>query len=167
MLVGAALGALLGRSNQCKSGACPLTANWKRGAVYGAAIGVALFIVFGGSVRPYPETAHLKKVSEADFDSEIATAGMPVVVDFYAPWCGPCKVLAPRLNQLASEFNGRIAFMAVNVDEAPHLAERFNVQGIPTLLFIDRDGTNTEKTVGIPSDATLRAKLESLSKSEK
>jgi thioredoxin len=91
-------------------------------------------------------------------------AGQPVVVDFYATWCGPCKVLSPRLDQLAGEFGDRIKFVAVDVDQSPKLAAQFQVQGIPTLLFFSADGTVTETSVGLVSAEVLRSKLESLLK---
>ena len=89
-------------------------------------------------------------------------AGRPVVVVFFAPWCGPCKTLAPRLDRLAGEYAGRIKFVAVNVDHAPGFAARFKVQGVPTLLFIGRDGKTAATSVGLISAEALREKLEAL-----
>ena len=89
-------------------------------------------------------------------------AGKPVVVDFYAPWCGPCKILAPRLDALAGEYSDKINFMSVNVDKSPELAAKFNVEGVPTLLFIGKDGQIMDAMAGLVSADTLRAKLQSL-----
>jgi thioredoxin len=85
-------------------------------------------------------------------------------VDFYSTWCGPCKVLSPRLDKLAVEFGDRIKFVAVDVDQSPTLAAKYNVQGIPTLLFFSADGAVRETSVGLLSVEVLRAKLESLLK---
>jgi thioredoxin 1 len=159
LLIGGGLGALLGRFGQCQSGACPLTANWKRGAVYGASLGLLFHFIAGGSYQP---PKNVKAIAEADFDAEVTQAGKPVVVDFFATWCGPCKTLAPRLEQLAGEYGDRIKFVSVNVDQSPALAAKFKVAGVPTLLFIDRAGRVVAPIVGLASAEVLRAKLQSL-----
>lgn len=164
LLIGGGLGALLGRIGQCSSGACPLTANWKRGAVYGAVMGLLFHFASGGATRSYQEPKNVKPVTEQNFDAEVLQAGQPVVVDFYAKWCGPCKILSPRIDKLAGEFGGKVRFVSVNVDESAALASRFDVQGIPTLLFIGKDGTVQEKSVGLPSEEALRARIEALAK---
>lgn len=162
LAIGGGLGALLGRFKQCKPGACPLTANWKRGAIYGAVLGLVFHLASGGGFSRYEAPKHVKPIAEADFDAEVMQAGKPVVVDFYAPWCGPCKILSPRLDKLAGEFGDRIKFVAVNVDQAPALAAKFNVQGIPALRFIGKDGKVADTSVGLISEQALRAKLEAL-----
>lgn len=159
LLIGGGLGAMLGWFGQCNSGACLLTANWKRGAIYGTALGLLFHFTSGGAYQP---PKNLKAISEAEFEGEVTQAGIPVVVDFYAPWCGPCKTLTPRLDALAGEFASRIKFVSVNMDDAGPLALRFNVQGIPTLLFIGKNGQVTDTSVGLVSEAVLRAKLRSL-----
>jgi thioredoxin 1 len=162
LLVGAGLGAAWGYFRRGKSGAGSLPVNLKRGALYGAVVGLMFHFISGGSSYPTPK--NVKTIAEASFDTEVLQAGQPVVVDFYATWCGPCKVLSPRLDKLAGEFGDRIKFVAVNVDQAPTLAAKFNVQGIPTLLFFGADGIVTETSVGLLSAEVLRAKLESLVK---
>ena len=89
-------------------------------------------------------------------------AGKPVVLDFFATWCGPCKVLSPRLDKLAGEFGGQIKFVSVNIDQSPTLATRFNMQGIPTLLFFGKDGKVADSSVGLISAEELRTKLKAL-----
>jgi thioredoxin 1 len=164
LLVGGGLGALLGRFGQCSSGACPLTANWKRGLIYGAVLGSVFYFASGGTMGSYPTPKNIKTITEGEFEAEVVQSGRPVVVDFYAPWCGPCRTLSPRLDQLAGEFGDRIKFVSVNVDHAQSLAAEFNVQSIPTLLFFDRDGKVAGTSVGLLSKASLLAKLEALSK---
>jgi thioredoxin 1 len=156
LLVGAGLGLAWVYFRRGKSGAGSLSANWTRGAFYGAVLGLLFHFISGGGSYPTPK--HVKTIGEADFDAEVLRAGQPVVVDFYATWCGPCKVLSPRLDKLAGEFGDRIKFVAVNVDQSPTLAAKFNVQGIPTLLFLDANGTVTETSVGLLSAERLRAK---------
>lgn len=164
LIIGGGLGALLGRFSQCKSGACPLTANWKRGAIYGAVLGLIFHFASGGAIGPYREPKNIHPVAEASFDAEVLQAGKPVVVDFFATWCGPCKILSPRLDKLAAEFGDKIKFVSVNVDKSPELANRFKVEGIPTVLYFGKDGKPAERTTGVLSETNLRAKLESLTK---
>jgi thioredoxin 1 len=162
LLVGAALGAALGYFGQCNSGTCPLTANWKRGAIYGAVLGLMFHFASGGATGAYQPPKNVKAIAEADFEAEVVQAGQPVVVDFFATWCGPCKTLAPRLDKLAGEFGGRIKFVSVNIDQAQGLAARFKVEGVPTLLFFGKDGKLANASVGLVPAETLRAKLETL-----
>lgn len=164
LLVGAALGAALGYFGQCNSGTCPLTANWKRGAMYGAVLGLIFHFAAGGTSGSYQTPKNVKAIAAADFDAEVLAAGKPVVVDFFATWCGPCKALAPRLDKLAGEFGDRIKFVSVNIDQAQELAARFKVEGVPTLLFFGPDGKIADASVGLVPADTLRAKLETLSK---
>lgn len=86
-------------------------------------------------------------VTAADFDTVVMKSLIPVVVDFWAEWCGPCRALAPTLDQLALDFDGKIAVVKVNVDEEPDLAMNYNVQSIPTLLFF-KNGELQDQAVG-------------------
>lgn len=105
--------------------------------------------------------SNLTEWNSSTFDRELAQASLPVVVDFYAPWCGPCKMLAPMLDGLATRFAGRIRFAKVNVDESPDLAQRFEITGVPTLLLF-RDGELCDQIVGLPSAKALSQRLEEL-----
>ncbi len=102
---------------------------------------------------------YVREINGESFAGEVLRAVLPVVVDFYAPWCGPCKMLGPVLDAIAQEFNGRIKFVKVNVDEAPELAAQYQVTGVPTLgLF--RGGDITDALVGLVSPKALKAWLE-------
>ena len=93
----------------------------------------------------------LVDVSESEFDDAVSTR-VPVLVDLWAPWCGPCKMIAPGVEQAAREFAGRMKAVKVNVDEAPGVSARYRVQGIPTLLML-RDGELVDRQVGaVPPD---------------
>lgn len=162
LLIGGGLGALLGRFGQCSSGACPLTANWKRGAVYGAVMGLVFHFASGGASGAYEPPKHVKVIAGTNFSAEVTAAGKPVVVDFFATWCGPCKVLSPRLDKVAGEFGDRIKFVSVNIDQSPALASQFQVQSIPTLIFFGQDGKVVNTSVGLVSEDDLRLKLEAL-----
>ncbi len=162
LLIGGGFGALLGRLGLGKSGAGSLSNNWKRSAVYGAALGFVIYAASGCGGGPEQPPKNMKAIAEANFETEVTQAKMPVVVDFYAPWCGPCKVLSPRLDALAGKYSGKIKFVQVNVDESPTLSQKFNVQAIPTVVFFGADGKPVTTTVGLVSEDTLRAKLEAL-----
>ena len=86
----------------------------------------------------------MRELMDATFESEVLRAPTPVVVDFWAPWCGPCRAVAPVLEQLEADYEGRIAFTKLNVDENPGLASRYDVLSIPTvILFADGEPQHT------------------------
>jgi thioredoxin len=164
ILIGGGLGAALGRFNQCKSGACPLTANWRRGAIYGAVL-AGLFCFASGcgvdSKTMNQSTANVKHITDAEFDAEVVQSSLPVVADCYATWCGPCKMLSPIVDALADEYAGKIKFVKVNVDESPKTAQQFQIQAIPTLLYF-KDGKLASTSMGLLSKADLAGRLELL-----
>ena len=103
----------------------------------------------------------MSKASEIEpqnFNPEVLQAPTPVLVDFYAPWCGPCKMLGPILNSLAMEFAGRVKLVKVNVDDAPELAQQYQITSVPTLMLF-QDGRVEETIVGLASARALRALL--------
>ena len=95
-------------------------------------------------------------VTDDAFKNTVMESDLPVVVDFWAPWCGPCKMVAPILDKLAEEFAGKMVIAKVNTDENPQWAQSFNVQGIPTMLFI-ADGTVVHQQVGALPEPMLRS----------
>jgi thioredoxin 1 len=164
LLIGGVAGAGLGYFGSCKSGACPLTANWRRGAFFGALIGLLFYSVSGGganSTAMNQSTPNVKHITDTEFDAEVTQATLPGVVDFYATWCGPCRQLAPTIDSLADQYAGKIKFVKVNVDESPKLAQQFHVEGIPMLLFF-KDGKVAETSVGLLTKADLVQHLDSL-----
>ena len=94
-------------------------------------------------------------LSASTFDEEINSASIPVLVDFWAEWCGPCKLIAPILDEIASEEEGRLTVAKLNVDEAPDVARRFGVMSIPTMILFD-GGEPAKRMVGAkPKEALL------------
>jgi len=87
------------------------------------------------------------EAGDADFDAVVERARLPVVVDAWAPWCGPCRMISPALEEVARRLRGQIKLVKVNVDESPATAARFGIQGIPTLLLF-RDGQLVDRIVG-------------------
>ena len=77
----------------------------------------------------------VSKVSDADFDAEVLKSSQPVVVDFWAEWCGPCRMIGPSLEDIAKEMDGKLKVVKVNIDENPTTPSRYNVRSIPTLLL--------------------------------
>jgi thioredoxin 2 len=92
------------------------------------------------------------------FDEEI-TASVPVLVDFWAPWCGPCRMVSPVVEQMGREYAGRLKVVKLNIDNAPAIASRYRVQGIP-LLVVFKDGQEVDRVVGAVPAAQLREALE-------
>jgi thioredoxin 1 len=100
-------------------------------------------------------------VTEQSFEQEVLKSAQPVLVDFWAQWCGPCKMLAPLLEEIATEQSGNVKVAKVNLDENAKLAEQYRVQAIPTLLYF-AEGKVMDTTVGAASKKAILAKLQPL-----
>ena len=101
--------------------------------------------------------------TDANFDSDVMQSNIPVLVDFFAVWCGPCKMMAPVIDELAEEYAGKVKIGKFDVDENPVIAERFGIQSIPTILLI-KGGEVVDKMVGVQSKDKLMDKLDALAK---
>tara|TARA_B100002051_G_scaffold81556_2_gene77876 strand:+ start:4961 stop:5293 length:333 start_codon:yes stop_codon:yes gene_type:complete len=102
-----------------------------------------------------------KDVNENDFDSMVINSDKPVLVDFWAEWCGPCKMLTPTIDAISEEYNDKSVIVKVNVDEAPAIATKYGIRSIPSLLFFN-NGEVVEQKVGAVSKDELTAVLDKL-----
>lgn len=107
------------------------------------------------------DNPNIVTITDSNFKSEVLDADQPVLVDFWAAWCGPCRQIAPIIEDLADEFEGRAKVGKVNVDNNPQVAQQFGVRSIPTLLFF-KDGEVAEQLVGAMAKRPLKKKLEEL-----
>lgn len=102
----------------------------------------------------------IKHTTDADFDSDVLKADTAVLVDYWAEWCGPCRMIAPLLDEVAKDYDGKVKVVKVNVDDNPSAAQRFGIRGIPTLKLF-RDGAEVATQVGAVSKSQLTAFLDS------
>jgi thioredoxin 1 len=105
--------------------------------------------------------SNINEITKDQFRTEVLDAKQPVLVDFYAPWCGPCRAMGPVLDALAAEFAGRAKLVKVNVDDAPELAAEYGITGVPTLIFFN-NGNIVDSIVGMAPQRVLRSKLDAL-----
>ena len=101
----------------------------------------------------------IQTFTDGNFEETVIKAGAPVLVDFWAEWCGPCRQLAPTVEAVASDYDGRVAVGKLNVDDNPGVAERFSIRGIPTLLLF-KGGQVVEQIVGLVDGAQLKQMID-------
>ncbi|MDD5311698.1 MAG: thioredoxin [Dehalococcoidia bacterium] len=97
-------------------------------------------------------------MDDASFTREVLQSKLPVVVDFWAPWCGPCRMIAPIMDKLSGRYSGRMKFCKINVDENPASASQFQAMSIPLLVFF-KDGEEVDRSVGALPESELRFKI--------
>jgi thioredoxin 1 len=103
--------------------------------------------------------ANIVTLTETNFQKEVLESPTPVLVDFWAEWCGPCKMVAPILDELAGEYDGKVKVGKVNIDEHQSIATQYGIRAIPTLLIF-KDGEVAEQVVGLRSKRDLKANLD-------
>jgi thioredoxin 1 len=102
---------------------------------------------------------HVVHVTDASFDDDVLKANKPILLDFWAEWCGPCKMIAPMLDEVATEYEGKLTIAKINIDDNPKTPQRFNVRGIPTLILF-KNGQVEGQKVGALRKADLAAFLD-------
>lgn len=100
-----------------------------------------------------------KEVTDATFETEVVDSALPVMVDFWAPWCGPCRMVSPIVEELAEEYTGKVHFAKLNTDENPATAARYGIRSIPTLLLF-KSGAPVGQIVGFRPKADLKKRLD-------
>ena len=101
------------------------------------------------------------EVSDQNFEEEVIKSNEPVLVDFWAPWCGPCRMVTPIIDKLAQKYQGKFKFCKLNVDENPKTATKFRVMSIPTLMFF-KNGQVTDTVIGAVPEGVLQPKIDGL-----
>lgn len=115
--------------------------------------------VCGHCKAPLPVDGRPITVTDATFAAQVEQSPLPVLLDLWAPWCGPCKMVAPVVEQLAAEMAGRLRVAKLNIDENPSIAVRFNASSIPTLLVLDH-GREVDRIIGAQPKGTILRRLE-------
>ena len=100
------------------------------------------------------------EITDSNFESQVIKSDVPIVVDFWAPWCGPCKVIAPILTEIAGEYDGKIKVGKLNTDDSQEVAAKYGIMSIPTLLIF-KNGEVAEKIVGAQSKQAITARIDS------
>ncbi len=103
--------------------------------------------------------AHPTDTSDATFDSDVLQSDVPVLVDFWAPWCGPCRMVAPVVEELSNEYDGKVKFVKLNTDDNPLIASKFGIRSIPTLLVF-KGGEVADQVVGFRPKSELAKHLD-------
>ncbi|MDO8587019.1 MAG: thioredoxin [Armatimonadota bacterium] len=105
--------------------------------------------------------SEVAEVTQATFDDEVVKSDLPTLVDFWAPWCGPCRILAPTVDELAGEYAGKLKVVKLNTDQNAQVAGRYGIRGIPTLIFF-KDGKEVDRIVGVQPKSALKSKIDSV-----
>ena len=101
----------------------------------------------------------MKEITKDNFEKEVAGSKLPVLVDFWAPWCGPCRMVGPVLEKLSDEYKNKLVFSKLNVDDNQEIAAKYDVRGIPCLIIL-KNGEEIDRVIGAYPEAALRSKID-------
>ena len=127
-----------------------------------AASAVLVLLASCGGKTVTDDTATETAAETVEADNATVVAGLPQVIDFNATWCGPCRMFAPTFEKMEKKYEGKITFLSVDVDENPDMAAQYEVQSIPTVVYIDAEGKTVDVTVGLLSEEEFEARLQKL-----
>jgi thioredoxin 1 len=116
-------------------------------------LGIAVHLFLNKREEMGMSSAKIKLVTDANFDSDVLKSATPVLVDFWAPWCGPCKALAPTVDKIADENEGKLLVCKVNVDDSPDVSARYGIRGIPTLILFKGGEVVNQITGAVPKSS--------------
>jgi len=105
------------------------------------------------------EVKEVQEVSDQNFEQDVIKSDIPVLVDFWAPWCGPCRMVAPLVKELSGEYEGRVSFRKLNTDENPMVSAKFNIRSIPTLLIF-KGGSQVGQIVGFRPKSAIKERID-------
>jgi thioredoxin 1 len=117
--------------------------------------------ISGQNRKEHTKMGDVAEVTQATFEESVLKSDVPALVDFWAPWCGPCRMVGPVVEELAKEYAGKLKVAKVNTDDQPALAGSYGVRGIPTLIFF-KDGQEVDRVVGAQPKSALASKIDSV-----
>ena len=167
ILLGIGAGAFTGYYGKCSTGACPLTANPFRGALYGAFMGAMIVLSMGSNIPAENETAENKSsslvhITNSDqFNNYVLQSKLPCLVDFYSENCGPCRMLGPVIGELAEKYKGLANVCKVSLDAAPEMAEPYSINAIPAVIFFE-NGREVSRLTGLQGQTEYEKTLDGL-----
>jgi thioredoxin len=149
IVVGAIIGGIIGYYGKCNTGQCPLTSTPWGGAIWGALLASIIALTLFNKPPKVPDSPSIVKITSAtEFATLLSESQQPILVDFYADWCGPCRNLSPLINKLSEEFSGQAKIIKINIDNASELARKYQVSSIPCVIVFNK-GKETDRFVGV------------------
>ncbi len=146
--IGAVVGGIIGYYGKCNTGQCPLTSTPWGGAIWGGLLAsIIALTLFNQPPKVQDAPTIIQVTAPTEFATLLTESTQPVLVDFYADWCGPCRSLAPLINKLSEDFSGQAKIVKINIDNAAELAQKYQISSIPCVIIFN-NGVETDRFVG-------------------